>query len=201
MSDPTSLSPAIFIDRDGVIIHNRAGYVRSLRQVIFYPRSLQALAALANSRYKIVIVTNQAGVGRGFITAETAAEINRVMVQAIVDGGGRVDGVYVCPHAPSEACACRKPQPGLLIQAAAELGIDLAASYMIGDALSDIAAGQRAGVKQAVLVLTGRGRAQRKRAEEGAAPLLVKRSLKDAVEMILRGESRTAVSEIRDQKT
>jgi D-glycero-D-manno-heptose 1,7-bisphosphate phosphatase len=186
MTVPAPLSPALFIDRDGVIIHNRVEYVRSLRHVIFYPSSLQALAELAGSRYKIVIVTNQAGVGRGLIAAETVAEINRAVTQAIESAGGRVDGVYVCPHAPADGCSCRKPQPGLLLRAAQELGIDLTASYMIGDALSDIAAGQRAGVKQEILVLTGRGRAQRKEAgRESLAPFVVKRSLKHAAAYIL----------------
>lgn len=187
MSNSISLSPAVFIDRDGVIIHNRAEYVRSLRHVIYYPRSLQALAALAQSRYKIVIVTNQAAIGRGLVAPETATEINNAVVRSVEETGGRVDGVYVCPHTPADGCACRKPQPGLLLRAAEELGIDLAASYMVGDALSDIAAGQRAGVRQAVLVLTGRGRAQRKQAAGvGLTPFAIKRSLKEAVEMILQ---------------
>jgi D-glycero-D-manno-heptose 1,7-bisphosphate phosphatase len=181
MNSLTNLSPAIFIDRDGVIIHNLAQYVRSLNHVHPYPRSIAALASLRESPFKIVLVTNQAGVGKGLIPLETAVEINRCVVDAIEQAGGRVDGVYVCPHTPADHCACRKPQPGLLTRAAAELGIDLAASYMIGDAASDIAAGQRAGVKQAILVLTGRGREQRKLAE---APFLVKRSLKEALEWI-----------------
>jgi D-glycero-D-manno-heptose 1,7-bisphosphate phosphatase len=181
MQHSSSLSPAIFIDRDGVIIHNRAEYVRSLKHVLLYPRSIAALAGLAESAYKIVVVTNQAGVGKGLIPLDTAAEINHRVVEAIVQAGGRVDGVYVCPHTVEDRCACRKPQPGLLTRAAADLGIDLGASYMIGDAASDVAAGQRAGVKQAILVLTGRGREQRSIAE---APFVVKRSLKDALEWI-----------------
>jgi D-glycero-D-manno-heptose 1,7-bisphosphate phosphatase len=179
------LSPAVFIDRDGVIIHNRDQYVRTLEQVVFYPRAVAALAALRTCPLKIVIVTNQAGVGKGLIPAETAAEINRRVVTQIERAGGRVDGVYVCPHTAEAHCTCRKPQPGLLTRAAAELGLLLAESWMIGDAASDIAAGQRAGVKQAVLVLTGRGRQQRLVAQrEGLANFLVKRSLKEALDLL-----------------
>ncbi len=188
MTQLRPLSPAVFIDRDGVIIHNRPEYVRSLKQVILYPRSIQALARLAASRYKIVIVTNQAGVGKGLIAIETAEEINRRVVEAITGAGGRVDGVYVCPHTREDRCSCRKPEPGLLTRAAGELGLDLAASFMVGDALSDIAAGQRAGVKQAILLLTGRGRKQRQLASKGLAPFAVKRSLSEAVDMILNLE-------------
>jgi D-glycero-D-manno-heptose 1,7-bisphosphate phosphatase len=181
------LTPAIFIDRDGVIIHNRDKYVRLLEHVIFYPRAVAALAGLYSSPFKIVIVTNQAGVGKGLIPAETAAEINRCVVAQIERAGGRVDGVYVCPHTAEDHCTCRKPQPGLLTRAAAELGIDLAASYMIGDAASDITAGQRAGVKQAILVLTGRGRLQRAVAQRaGLENFLIKRSLKEALDWVLK---------------
>jgi histidinol-phosphate phosphatase family protein len=189
MTQSRLLSPAVFIDRDGVIIHNHPQYVRSLKQVILYPRSIQALARLAESRYKIILVTNQAGVGKGLIAPETAEEINRRVVEAITSAGGRVDGVYVCPHTSEDGCDCRKPKPGLLTRAAGELGIDLAASYMIGDALSDIAAGQRAGVKQAVLVLTGRGRKQRRLEKTDLAPFVVKRSLTEAVDMIQKTET------------
>jgi D-glycero-D-manno-heptose 1,7-bisphosphate phosphatase len=185
MNLASSLAPAIFIDRDGVIIHNRAEYVRTVEHVIFYPRSVQALAELRNSAYKIIIVTNQAGVGKGLISPEIAAEINRCVVAEIERAGGKVDGLYVCPHTAHDRCTCRKPQPGLLIRAAQELGIDLAASYMIGDAASDVAAGQRAGVKQAILVLTGRGLSQRAVAKrEGLANFQVRRSLKDALASI-----------------
>jgi D-glycero-D-manno-heptose 1,7-bisphosphate phosphatase len=176
----------VFIDRDGVIIHNHPDYVRSVKQVILYPRSILALARLAASPYRVVIVTNQAGVGKGLIAAETAEQINLRVVEAIAGMGGRVDGLYVCPHTSEDRCECRKPKPGLLTRAAEELGIDLPASYMIGDALSDIAAGQRVGVKQAILVLTGRGREQRRLEKTGLAPFGVKRSLSEAVDMILR---------------
>jgi D-glycero-D-manno-heptose 1,7-bisphosphate phosphatase len=151
------MQPAIFLDRDGVIIENRPDYVRSLEEVKFLPGSLAALSRLARSPYRIVIVTNQAGIGRGLLTPETVAEINRRLVQEIESAGGRVDGIYVCPHKPDDGCNCRKPQPGLIFQAASDLSVDLARSVLIGDNLSDIQAGKAAGLGQVALVRTGLG--------------------------------------------
>jgi D-glycero-D-manno-heptose 1,7-bisphosphate phosphatase len=152
--------PAIILDRDGVIIENRPDYVRSWEDVHIYPQALKALANIKDSPYKIVIVTNQSVVGRGFITLETANDINDRLVTEINKNGGRIDGVYMCPHAPQENCTCRKPQPGLLLNAARELSLDLKRSVMIGDALSDLHAGQLAEVDRTILVLTGRGAEQ-----------------------------------------
>ena len=154
------MNPAIFLDRDGVIIENRSNYVRSWDDVHIYPQALRALANIRDNLYKIVIVTNQSAVGRGFITLDTANEINDRLVAEINKHGGRIDGVFMCPHAPEEYCQCRKPQPGLLLTAAKELSLDLKRSVMIGDALSDLQAGQLAGVDRTILVLTGRGKEQ-----------------------------------------
>jgi D-glycero-D-manno-heptose 1,7-bisphosphate phosphatase len=152
--------PAIFLDRDGVIIENRANYVRGWEDVAIYGQALTGLAQIKSSAHKIVIVTNQSAVGRGIIPVETVWEINNQLVKIIEQTGGRVDGVYVCPHAPQDKCTCRKPEPGLLLQAAEELSLDLSRSILIGDALSDILAGQAAGVRQAALVRTGLGAEQ-----------------------------------------
>jgi len=156
----TFMYPAIFLDRDGVIIENRPSYVRSWKEVVIYPQAIDALVKIVSSPFKIVIVTNQSAVGRGIIPLEVAWDINQRLVKVIETAGGRVDGVYMCPHAPDEDCDCRKPKPGLFFQAAEDLSIDLKRSIMIGDALSDILAGQAAGIRQTVLVLTGQGAAQ-----------------------------------------
>jgi len=149
--------PAIFMDRDGVIIENRTDYVRKWSQVNFLPEAIQALANSKLVAYKIIIVTNQSAVGRGIISLETANDINYRLIRSIRNLGGQIDGVYLCPHRPDDYCECRKPKPGMLLRAAEELSIDLKRSWMIGDAWSDIQAGQGAGVHMAVMVKTGRG--------------------------------------------
>jgi D-glycero-D-manno-heptose 1,7-bisphosphate phosphatase len=154
--------PAIFLDRDGVIIENLSTYVRSWEDVHFIPNSLAALKRAQSSPYKFVIITNQSAVGRGILPLELAWEINNGVVQAIGRAGGRVDGSFMCPHAPHEDCDCRKPKPGLIYQAASELKLDLGQSILIGDALSDLLAGQAAGIPKTILLRTGRGRGQEK---------------------------------------
>jgi D-glycero-D-manno-heptose 1,7-bisphosphate phosphatase len=151
--------PAVFLDRDGVIIENRSDYVKSRLEVSFLPGAREALQRLSRSEHAIVMVTNQSAVGRGMISLEEAMEINRHVIAAIEAQGGRVDAWYVCPHHPDERCDCRKPAPGMLLRAAEELGLDLARSYLVGDAVSDIQAGWAVGV-QGILVLTGRGSEQ-----------------------------------------
>jgi len=110
-----------------------------------------------SSPFRIVLVTNQSAVGRGLISLKQAQRLNQRITTVVEQAGGRVDGTWMCPHAPQENCACRKPQPGLLLQAATALNLDLSRSYMIGDALSDLKAGRAAGVREAMLVRTGRG--------------------------------------------
>ena len=152
--------PAIFLDRDGVLIENRSDYVRDWSQVKIIPEAIHALSLATARNYKIVIVTNQSAVGRGLVLPENAEEINRRLVNLIHHHGGQVDGVYMCTHKPDDDCFCRKPRPGLLLQAARELSLDLQRSWMIGDAWSDVQAGQRANVRHTILLKTGRGPAQ-----------------------------------------
>jgi D-glycero-D-manno-heptose 1,7-bisphosphate phosphatase len=154
------LHPAIFLDRDGVIIENRANYVRSWADVEIFPQAVEALIQVRHLPYKIIIVTNQSVVGHGLISYPEAKAINNRLVADIETKNGRIDAVYMCPHIPSDHCVCRKPKPGMLRQAAQEHAIDLKNSFMIGDALSDVAAGQAAGVKLSILVRTGRGAIQ-----------------------------------------
>ncbi len=153
------LQPALFLDRDGVIIENRDNYVLSWADVEFLPGALEALASLRDAPYRIVIVTNQSPIGRGLVARRRLTRSERVIAQ-IEAAGGRIDAAYICPHAPEDACRCRKPQPGMLRRAAADLDIDLNRSIMVGDALTDVGAGQGAGVAEAILVRTGRGRRQ-----------------------------------------
>jgi D-glycero-D-manno-heptose 1,7-bisphosphate phosphatase len=175
------MQSAIFLDRDGVIIRNRHTYIRSLGQISFYRSSLSALAKLSRLPTRLIIVTNQSAIGRGLLSPEDAERINRFIMDKIESCGGRIDGLFMCPHHPQIACDCRKPAPGLLQQAAHDLDIDLRESVMIGDALSDLQAGQNAGVRQTILLLTGRGLAQsRMPGASSLKPFLTYRSLAHA---------------------
>jgi D-glycero-D-manno-heptose 1,7-bisphosphate phosphatase len=151
--------PAIFLDRDGVLIENVDSYVRTWDDVRFLPGTFESMRRLRATPYTVVLVTNQSAVGRGILTAEQALDINGRVVAEIAARGGQVDASYVCLHSPADGCACRKPAPGMLLSAQADLGLDLAASYLIGDAATDIAAATAAGVR-GILVRTGRGTQQ-----------------------------------------
>jgi D-glycero-D-manno-heptose 1,7-bisphosphate phosphatase len=151
---------AIFLDRDGVIIENRANYVRNWSDVELFPQALEALRRISYYTIKVVIITNQSAVGRGLISLQDAQEINHRIEQVINENGGRIDGFFMCPHSPDEACFCRKPKPGLFFQAAEALDINLPASIMVGDALTDIIAAKNAGILRTFLVKTGRGASQ-----------------------------------------
>jgi histidinol-phosphate phosphatase family protein len=152
--------PAIFLDRDGVLIENRSDYVRGWSQVKIIPEAIRALSLEPIKKYKVVIVTNQSAIGRGLILLKTAQEINQQLINLIRDHGGQIDGVYMCPHQPEDGCSCRKPLPGLLLQAAKDLSLDLQRSWMIGDAWSDVQAGEAAGMRGTILLKTGRGSEQ-----------------------------------------
>ncbi len=151
---------AIFLDRDGVLIENRDDYIRDWSHVEFIPGAMEALSLPGLKNYRVVLVTNQSAVGRGLLTLDAACRINDRLLEHIHALGGRIDGLYMCPHVPEDGCQCRKPRPGLLLQASRELNLDLSASWMIGDAWSDVQAGQAAGVRQSILLRTGRGSQQ-----------------------------------------
>jgi len=152
MTDP-GLIPAVFLDRDGTLNRDK-GYVHLWADWEWLPGAKEALALLTG--YKLVVVTNQAGVAKGLYSEEAVRELHARVNQ---DLPAPLDAFYHCPHHPdfSGPCACRKPAPGLLTRAAAELGLDLARSFMVGDKLSDAAAGRAAGCRS-ILVRTGHGR-------------------------------------------
>jgi D-glycero-D-manno-heptose 1,7-bisphosphate phosphatase len=154
------MHPAIILDRDGVIIEHRPSYVRSWEEVAIFPQAVLALARMRSTAYKVILVTNQSAVGRGILTLREANAINRRLIAKLEKAGCRIDGVFMCPHAPEAQCSCRKPQPGLILQAVQALSLDVSRSLMVGDAWSDLLAGFNAGIRQNVLVLTGRGQEQ-----------------------------------------
>jgi D-glycero-D-manno-heptose 1,7-bisphosphate phosphatase len=149
-------TPAIFLDRDGVLNMNRADHVKCWEEFHFLPGTLTAMRLLAAFALPIVVVTNQAIINQGKVSSRTIELIHARMSSRIRRTGGRVDRILYCPHTSDEHCDCRKPQPGLLVMAAHDLDIDLTRSVFVGDALTDVEAGQRAGCRT-VLVRSGRG--------------------------------------------
>jgi D-glycero-D-manno-heptose 1,7-bisphosphate phosphatase len=153
---------AFFLDRDGVIVEE-VQYLSQPGQLRLLPGAAAAIARLNHSGVPVVVITNQAGVAHGYFPEERVAEVHRQLDAMLAAEGARVDRYYYCPHHPTgevaayrTACSCRKPATGLLERAAAELGLDLKKSYMVGDKLSDIQAGLGAGCHP-ILVCTGYG--------------------------------------------
>ena len=178
---------AVFLDRDGVINENRPDYVKSWDEYVFLPGALEALRQLATSDFAILVISNQSAVGRGLISPQQLEDIHRRMVQEIERSGGRIDAIECCPHRPADGCGCRKPRPGLLQRAAARFDLDLTASYLVGDAQTDVEAALNAGC-QPILVRTGRGQDQLRRVPPGlAARCRVVDDLSAAVATILEG--------------
>lgn len=138
--------PALFLDRDGTLIVD-VGYPRDPALVEPLPGAIDALRELQRT-YALVIISNQSGLGRGLITQAEAAAVHTRTIELFAAGGVTFAGSYYCPHAPEAACRCRKPAPGLLLDAARDLDLDLAASMMLGDKPSDLAAGVAAGVRR-----------------------------------------------------
>lgn len=158
----TSLKPAIFLDRDGVVIED-SHYLGDTGRVRFVPGAPETIAELNRAGWAVVIVTNQSGVARGLFTLDAIGEVHDHLAELLSGYGARVDAFHFCPHHPEAelpefraVCECRKPKPGMLRRAARELGLDLAESWMIGDRVSDLEAGAAAGCRT-VLVRTGYG--------------------------------------------
>jgi D-glycero-D-manno-heptose 1,7-bisphosphate phosphatase len=170
-----------------VICENRSDHVKSWDEFRFLPGAKNSLAALSRLGLPIVVITNQAIVGRGMVSSKVVDEIHQRMVAEVEAHGGRIDQVVYCPHRPDDRCACRKPEPGMLLQVADQMGIDLSQSYLVGDAATDLMAGQRVGC-QLFLALTGRGWQQLLPALYSVNGFTVTRNLMEATTHILESE-------------
>lgn len=157
----------VVLDRDGVVNQESVNFIRSPDEWIPLPGALGAIADLTKAGFAVVIATNQSGVGRGFFTADTLDSIHRRMTSAVEAEGGRLAGIFVCPHAPDADCECRKPRPGLMRQIEAAFGRPLAGEPVVGDSARDLRAAAAVGAR-AILVRTGNGRETEKilRADE-----------------------------------
>jgi histidinol-phosphate phosphatase family protein len=148
--------PAVFVDRDGVLIRE-VNYLRRPEQVRLLKGSAEAVKALRAAGFKVVCITNQSGVGRGYLTVPTLKKAHARMGADLRKKGARLDGLYFCPHLPADGCRCRKPATGMLEDAARQLSLDLGRSWFVGDTTADMACAAAAGCAGGVLVRTGKG--------------------------------------------
>lgn len=147
---------ALFVDRDGVLIEDRVDYARTWDDVEVFEPAVEALKLATDSGLPIVVITNQSSIGKKILTYEQVRELNDRILNYFRERGATILDAYLCPHAPNDGCDCRKPKPGMLLQAAEDHGIDLEKSFMIGDARRDMEAAIAAGV-QGLFVHTGQG--------------------------------------------
>jgi D-glycero-D-manno-heptose 1,7-bisphosphate phosphatase len=183
---------AVFLDRDGTLV-DELGYLARPEDLRLLPGAAEGVRRLNEAGWRAVVVTNQSGIARGLFGPGELDAVHARLAQELALSGAHLDGIYSCPHHPEhgtgplrQVCACRKPAPGLLLTAARELGLDLAASWIVGDSLRDLEAGARAGLAGGILVLTGKGRDE----HEQLAPGTNVRTAPDlpaAVQAILAG--------------
>lgn len=172
----------VFLDRDGTLNHDE-GYLADPERLVLLPGAAEAVAALNAAGVKVVLVTNQSGVGRGLIAPEALDRIHARLRALLAEGGARLDGIYACLHRPEEGCACRKPETALALQAARELKVDAARSATIGDKAADIELGSRLG-GVSILVRTGHGAQTESGLGDGLRPDYIARDLYDAVQWL-----------------
>lgn len=141
------MNRAIFLDRDGTLNYDSRDYIKNLKEFKLFPYTIPALRIFKKLGYKLVIITNQACIGRGLTTKEAVEEIHNYLIKVLKQEGINLDGIYYCPHRKEDGCICRKPAIGNVLKAAEELEIDLKRSFFIGDSYKDVATGKRAGCR------------------------------------------------------
>jgi len=176
------LQPAVFLDRDGTI-NQDTGYIDSPERLFIIDGAASAIKRLNSKGFRVVVITNQSGVGRGYFTKEAADSVNKKLEEVLKREGAHLDGIYYCPHHPDDNCECRKPRIGLLEKAKNDLAIDFKKSYVIGDKGSDIEIAQSIGGK-GILVLIGSGKDEKQKLDH--EPSYIATDLKDAVEWIIK---------------
>ena len=174
---------AVFLDRDGTI-NEEVGYLHRIEDFRLLPGAAEGIRAINRLGFVTVMITNQAGIGRGYYTERDVARLHEHMLATLMALGARIDAVYYCPHHPADQCACRKPAAGLFERAAHDLNLDLSASIAIGDKLSDLTPVKSLGGRT-ILVLTGYGYQELEKAREaGWEPDFVAADLFNAAQWI-----------------
>jgi len=181
----SGIRDTVFLDRDGVINRDSPDYVTSWDQFVFLPGSLEAIGRLTQAGRVVMVITNQSAVGRGMMDIAVLEAMHRNLRQAVEAQGGRIEAVFYCPHHPDEGCACRKPKPGLIVQAQRNYHLDLASATMIGDSARDIECGIRAGCGRTILVQSGLHDARPQLEAQGLHPDWVATDLAAAVDWLL----------------
>ena len=187
------MNKAVFLDRDGVITKEPPYYAHRIDQLELIPKSAEAIRLLNKNEFKVVIVSNQSGVARGYYQEKDIEIYNKAMKKKLEEENACIDAIYYCPHYPEATikeyridCDCRKPKPGMLKRAERDLNLDLKCSFLIGDKMSDIEAGYRAGCKT-ILVLTGQGNDELKKISKmNIKPNYVSKDLYTAIQIINR---------------
>ena len=179
----------VILDRDGVINHDSDHFVKSPAEWNAIPGSLEAIARLNQAGYKVVVATNQSGIGRGLFDMDTLNAIHEKMHRAAQAVGGRIDAIFYCPHAADANCDCRKPKPGMFTRIGACFNTDLQGIFAVGDSLRDLEAAAAAGASP-LLVLTGKGNETRDK-ETLPAGTLVFADLSQAVDHLLASTKKT----------
>ena len=179
------MNQAVFLDRDGTIIQDKH-YLRHSDQVEIFPGAIASLAKLQQAGFKLFIVSNQSGVGRGFFTLVEVQQVNNHLVEQLAPSGVRFDKIYIAPEAPDVPSHGRKPSPRFLFDARDEFGLNLANSYFIGDKLSDLECGWNAGLRKSILVRTGYGAELERMGSDNLDRALIVDDLAAAVSWILK---------------
>ncbi|MEJ2037914.1 MAG: D-glycero-beta-D-manno-heptose 1,7-bisphosphate 7-phosphatase [Desulfosarcinaceae bacterium] len=187
------LNKVVFLDRDGVINQDSPFYVKNWDEFAFLPGSLEALNLLSRKGFELIVITNQSIINRGTVPLAVLEETHLRMRRAVARTGGLIRDIFFCPHRPDEACACRKPRPGLIERACRRYGIQPENSLMIGDSAKDILCGRRAGCGGTILVRTGNGPdAQQALAAQNILPDAVVDDLFHAAQLIVNGKIKPA---------
>jgi len=149
------LRKVVFLDRDGTINRDSSQYIKSRQEFEFLPGSLAAIENLTSNGFVTIVITNQSAIARNLISRHELERVHKKMAHTVAQNGGEIKDIFYCPHMPEDGCDCRKPEPGLILQARDKYGIDLSAAVMVGDSAKDIECARRAGCGRAVLVKSG----------------------------------------------
>ena len=176
---------AVFLDRDGTL-NRDTGYIGSPDGFTLLPGAGGAVKRLKEAGLRVVVITNQSGIGRGLFDEAALNAVNARLTELLTLEGALLDGIYYCPHLPDKGCSCRKPETGLILKAVAELGLDLARSFVVGDKASDMELAKRVGAS-GVLVLTGAGKEEQGNISAEKGPDHVAKGLPEAASWIIEG--------------